>query len=192
MGLLAKIFGAVPRNEMSGIRLDMTHPFWEVSGETDFPSLLAMLLDLLPEESVLYFEGGSPSGALLEFLRSQEVPEGAHVAYGTIWPKPKVFHLPATQQTMRRLAEMTQSCAYPELSIHFHVYRGQSVLLEWHDAFTQPMLLSGELQEQKVRTFTERLSMSYKKGVEPGATPNDGPATLLNKSKPIDGPPSVS
>jgi hypothetical protein len=49
----------------------------------------------------------------------------------------------------------------------FHVYRDQSVLLEWHDAFTQPMLLSGELPEQKVRTFAERLHMSCKKGVEP-------------------------
>jgi hypothetical protein len=167
MGLLSKIFGGVPREGMSGIRLDMTHPFWEVSGETDFPSLLTVLSDLLPEESILYFEGGSPSGALLEFLRAQEVPERAHVAYGTIWPKPRVYHLPGTPQTIRPLTEMTRSCAYPELAIHFHVYRGQSVLLEWHDAFTQPMLLSGELPEQKVRTFGERLSMSYKRGVEP-------------------------
>lgn len=40
MGLLAKIFGGVPRDELSGIRLDMSRPFWEVSGKTDFPSLL--------------------------------------------------------------------------------------------------------------------------------------------------------
>lgn len=166
MGLLARIFGAVPREEWSGIHLDVTRPFWEVSGETDFPSLFSALLNLLPEESILYFEGGSPSGALLEFLRAQEIPERAHVAYGTIWPRPRVFHLPATVLTMSRLSELTQSCAYPELAIHFHVYRGQSVLLEWHDAFTQPMLLSGELPEQKVRPFAERLSMSYKR-VEP-------------------------
>lgn len=172
MGLLAKIFGTVPREEMSGIRLDMTGPFWEVCGETDFPSLLTALPDLLPDESVLYFEGSSPSGALLEFLRAQEVPERAHVAYGTIWLKPSVFHLPATPQTMRRLTEMTRSCVYPELAIHFHVYRAHSVLLESHDAFTQPMLLSGELPEQKVGTFAERLSMSYKKNVQPCAAAN--------------------
>ena len=191
MGLLAKIFGAVPREEMSGIRLDMTRPFWEVSGETDFPSLLTALQDLLPKESVLYFEGGAPTGALLEFLRAQQVPERTHVAYGTIWPKPRVFHLPATPQTMRRLAEMTRSCAYPELAIHFHIYREQSVLLEWHDAFTQPMLLSGELPEQEVRTFAERLSMSYKKGIE-SAPPNGGPATPFGKSGASGGPASVS
>ena len=80
MGMIAKIFGAVPRQARSGIHLNMTHPFWEVSGETDFPSLLTALPELLPEECVLYFEGGSPSGKLLEFLRAHAVPERAHVA----------------------------------------------------------------------------------------------------------------
>ena len=188
MGLLAKIFGAVPREEMSGIRLDMTRPFWELSGDTDFPSLLTALPDLLPEESVLYFEGGSPSGELLAFLRAHEAPERAHVAYGTIWPKPRVFHLPATPETMGRLVELTRSCAYPELAVHFHVYRGQTVLLEWHDAFSQPMLLSGELSEQKVRIFAERLGMSYER-VEPDAAPNGGPATRLGNSGVTEGPP---
>ncbi len=171
MGLLAKIFGGVARKEMTGIRLDMTRPFWEMSGETDFPSLLMALADLLPEECVLYFEGGWPRGELLEFLRGHEIPERAHVAYGTIWPKPIVFHLPATPETMSGLAELTRSCDYSELAIHLHVYSGQSVLLEWHDAFTQPMLLSGDLHEQRVRTFAERLCMSYKKGAQTCAAP---------------------
>jgi hypothetical protein len=53
MGLLARIFGSL---EPDGIRLDATHPFWEVSGETDFPALLAALPDLLPT-------GELPAGA---------------------------------------------------------------------------------------------------------------------------------
>jgi hypothetical protein len=57
MGLLARIFGAVSREEMRGIRLDLTRPFWEVSGETDFAALFAALPDLLPSECVFYFEG---------------------------------------------------------------------------------------------------------------------------------------
>jgi hypothetical protein len=157
---------------MSGIHLDTTHAFWELSGEADFTSLFTALPDLLPDESILYFEGGSPSGELLEFLRAKEVPERAHVAFGTIWPRPTVFHLPATGETMRCLAEMMQSHASPELAIHFHVYRDQAVVLEWHDAFSQPMLLSGELPAQKVRTFADRLRMACRKGVEPHPPPN--------------------
>lgn len=172
MGLLAKIFGAVSREEMKGIRLDVTRGFWEVFGDTDFPTLLAALPDLLPEDCVLYFEGGSPRDELLEFLNAHGVPERAHVAYGTIWPKPRVFHLPAAPETIRCLAGLMKSCVYSELANHFHVYRNGCVLLEWHDAFTQPMLLSGELPEHRVRAFAERLHMSYEKGAEPSATPN--------------------
>lgn len=175
MGLLAKIFGAVPREEMGGIHLDITRPFWEVSGRTDFPSLLSALPDLLPGDSILYFEGGSPRGHLLEFLQEHSVPERAHVAYGTIWPRPRVFHVPASPQTMIRLAELTRSCADPELAVHFHVYWASSVLLEWHDAFTQPMLLSGDLPEQKVRRFAGRLSMVCKKGAEQAAAGPSAP-----------------
>jgi len=164
MGFFAKIFGGVPREEMSGIRLDTKRPYREVSGETDFPAVLGALPDLLPAECVLYFEGGSPTGQLLDFLQGHQIPERAHVAYGTIWPKPRVFHLVATPQTTARLSELTRSCAHPELAVHFHVYRGQTVLLEWDDAFSQPMLLSGELPEQKVKAFAERLKMTYNSG----------------------------
>jgi hypothetical protein len=170
MGLLGKIvarvLGAVPPEERDGIRLDTTQPYWEVSGETDFLSLFEALPDFLPEDSVLYFEGGAPRGELLEFLEAQKVPERAHVAYGTIWPRPRVFHLPATRHTMKRLAEMMQSRGPWELAIHFHVYRGHCVLLQWHDAFAEPMLLSGELPEEKVKAFAERLGMSYKRVFE--------------------------
>jgi hypothetical protein len=190
MAILSKLLSRIPPPK--GIRLDIAHPFWEVSGETDFPSLLTALPDLLPEECLFYFEGGSPSGDLLEFLRAHGVAERAHVAYGTMWPKPTVFHLPVTPDAISRLAELTRSCAYPELAIHFHVYRDQSVLLEWHDAFTQPMLLCGEFLEQKVGIFAGRLRMSYRKCAELGAPPNSGPVAPPGGSRVRGGPPSVS
>jgi len=167
MSLLAKLFGAVPLAEMGGIHLDMTRPFWEVSGKTDFSSLLAALSELLPEGCVLYFEGGSPSDELMRFLGKYSVPERAHVARGTIWPRLLVFHVPATAETIGCLASLMRSHAEPELAIHFHVYRDQTVLLEWHDAFTQPMLVSGELPEQEIKAFAERLRMSCNRGVTP-------------------------
>lgn len=162
MGLFAKLFGAVSGGEMRGIRLNVTRPFWEVSGNTDFPSLLAALADLLPGECVLYFEGGSPSKELAQFLQEHSVPEPAHVAYGTIWPRPSVFHIPAAAANLSSLADLMRSRAYQELAIHFHAYRDQTVLLEWHDAFSQPMLLAGEFPEEQIRGFADRLGMSYK------------------------------
>lgn len=193
MSLLSKIFRAVPREEMSGIHLDTTRPFWEVSGETNFPSLLLALPDLLPVDCVLYFEGGSPSCGLLEFLQDHAIPERAHVAYGTIWPKPRVFHLAATPEIISRLAALTRSCAFPELAIHFHIYRDQRVLVQWYDAFSDPSLVSAELAEKKVRTFAARLGMSLKRGsVEPSAPRNGGPATPVGNSGVTEEPPSVN
>jgi hypothetical protein len=48
------------------------------------------------------------------------------------------------------------------LALHFHVYRAGKVLLEWHDAFGQPMLLAGSIPEKKVKSFVDALNMSYK------------------------------
>lgn len=191
MGLLGKLFRAVPSEEMSGIHLDVQHPRWEVSGETDFPSLFTVLPELLPDGCILYFEDGSPDGELLDFLRAHSVPKHAHVASGTIWPRPKVFRVPAESEPLQRLAELTRSCASPELAVHFHVYRDQKVLLEWHDVFDQEMLLSGEFPEQRVRTLADRLHMSYQR-VEPETTPNGGPATPVDNPNVPGGSPSVS
>lgn len=164
MGIIARIFGGVSREEMHGIHLDINQPFWELSGKTDYSSLFAALPELLPESCVLYFEGGSPSSDLLAFLTEHGIPERAHVACGTIWPRPKIFHVPATPEALARLAELMQSCAWPELAWHFHVYRDQTVLLEWHDAFSQEMLLSGTLHESKLRAFAAKLGMLLEPG----------------------------
>jgi hypothetical protein len=164
MGILAKIFKAVPREQRKGICLDTTKPFWEISGDTDFPTLLRCLIGLLPEGCTLYFEGGSPGGSLAEFLEEHSVPEQAHVAYGTIWPRPRIYHLPAKSEVMAGLADQMERRVYPELAIHFHVYRGQTVLLEWHDVFAQPMLLAGEFAEPQVKAFCERANLRYSEG----------------------------
>ncbi len=159
MGILAKIFGAVSREEMDGISLSLSEPFWELDGETDFPRLFTGLVALLPENSILYFEGGSPTEKLQDFLRNKSVPERARVAYGTIWPRPKTFHVPASAENLRKLAELMTSRAYPELAVHFHVYREGKVILEWHDAFTQPMLVSSEFSAEAVQQFCSLVGM---------------------------------
>src|SRR5687767_14395273 len=115
MGLFARILGGVPRSEWRGIDFDLTRPFWEVSGHTTWPALLRALVTLLPNGCILYFEDGSPSGQLAEFLKKEAIPEQAHVAHGTIWPTPRVDHLPATPAVMMRLAELMESRAEAEL-----------------------------------------------------------------------------
>lgn len=162
MGLLSKISGYVPGAERQGICLDTSKPFWELSGPCDFPLLLRALERLLDEDCTLYFEGGSPCGSLVELLRKHSAPAQSHLALGTIWPRPRIDHVPATSELLAALAAEMERRAEPELAIHFHVYRAGTVLLEWHDAFSQPMLLAGEFTEDQVGAFAERAGMRYK------------------------------
>jgi hypothetical protein len=150
---------------LSGLSLDLQRGFWEVEAETDWPVLLRAVRSFLPEDAVLYFEGGSPNEEIDTFMAAHAVPEKVHIAYGTIWPRPKVIHVPAHHQNIDLLAQIAQRCAEPELASHFHVYRDNEVLLEWHDAFSQPMLLAGSLGEDVVRGFATVLGGQYKKGI---------------------------
>ena len=162
MTLLSRIFGTHP----PGISLDLARPHWEARGETDFPCLLSALQDLLPEDCTLYLEGGSPEGELLQFLQTHALPGRIQIAPGSIGSKPRVFHLPATPEILDRLAGLARSCAAPELAVHFHVYRRQTVLLEWHDAFSQPVLLSEELSRENIKHFARKLGFACER-VEP-------------------------
>ena len=177
MGLISKVFGAVSKEEMNGAHIDLNQPFWEIEGKTNFPRLLSALTKIFPKDSILYFEGGSPNKQLSEFFNRHAIQEQLHVAFGTIWPRPKVFHVPASQQIISKLVSIAETCADPEIAVHFHVYHDAEVLLEWHDAFTQPMFLSGNIAEEKVKNFVDTLSMKSikcKSGVEQNAREDRG------------------
>ena len=166
MGWLAKLFNATPQEELDGIRLDTTRPFWELEGNTTFATLLRTLADFLPGGSVLYFEGGSPDRELLGYFSAHAIAEQSHVAVGTLWPRPVDYHVPATPQNLAELATLAESHAEPELAVHFHVYRQGTILMEWHDAFSDPMLLDGNIPESKVCAFANALDMKFRWNTE--------------------------
>lgn len=161
MGILARLFNFVPRKELKGLCLGKD-AYWEVSPTKDLPSLLRVLPKLIPESAILYLEGGTPSPDIKAFLITNCVPEVTHLAMGTIWPRPHIFHLPATLNNLSRLAELAEKCAAFEIAIHLHVYNHDKVLLEWYDAFFgDPMHLSRDVPEEKVRDFCSELSLQY-------------------------------
>lgn len=161
MSLLSKLFNFVPKNEREGIALGQ-NPQWEVSEAKDFPSFLRALIHLIPEGSVLYLEGGTPRSELLQFLEKKLVPEQSHLAMGTIWPRPLVHHVLATSQNLAELADIAENYCSPEVAIHTHVYRGNRVLLQWYDAFADPLYISKDIPEDDVKKFCEVLSIEYK------------------------------
>jgi hypothetical protein len=161
MGILAKIFNFVPRKERE--RISLGHDaYWQVAGEVELSSLLRALPKLMPESAILYLEGGSPPRKVKSFLDEHCVPEVTHLETGTIWPRPRTYHLPATSGNLTDLAKLCEKCVAFEVAIHFHVYEDKKVLLEWYDAFcNDPMYLSRDIAEGKVRAFCDELSLQY-------------------------------
>lgn len=163
MGWLARLFGAVPKEEMDGIRLSTAASYWEVDGPKTFEEMFNALRGWVPQDAVLYFEGGSTDAEIDNFMAKHSVPEVSHVALGTIWPRPKVFHVPATVSILTELARIMKHHAEHELAVHFHVYRNDSVLIEWHDSFSQAMLISGDIAEEKVKIFADKIGKSFRR-----------------------------
>lgn len=160
MGILARFFRWVPAPDRSGIRLEDHHP-WEVTATNDVERFLRALPLLVPAGAIAYFEGtGEPHVA--EYLRRISVPPSVQVALGTIWPRPDCYHVPITVQNMEALAALLEERPAGYFCSHCHVYEGESVLLEWHDAFTgDPMRVSRRIGAEKVSRFAAALGSSY-------------------------------
>lgn len=171
MGILARLFNFVPPKELKGVSLGHD-AYWQVGGKVELPSLLRALPNLVPQNAILYLEGGTPPQEVRTFLDAYCVPEVTHLAMGTIWPRPHVFHLPATSENLGRLADLAAECSAFEVAIHLHVYEQNKVLLEWYDAFGEdPMYLRRDISEEKVRMFCSELALQYKvceSGIAPG------------------------
>ena len=190
MGWLKNLFRTVPKEEMEGIHLDTTQPYWETIGPRGFTELFKALQGWLPPNAVLYFEGGSPDAEINDFMANFSIPEQTHVAMGTIWPRPKVFHVPATEAVLKKLTSIMEHHAEPELAVHFHVYQDNTVLLEWDDAFDQSLLISGSILEETVKVFADKIGEKYWKVVQEAGfiresekrnIPDEGPFGGLRK-----------
>jgi hypothetical protein len=163
MGFLARLFGAVPKREWSGIRLADTEP-WCVSATKDVERFVRALPALMPSGSVVYFEDTAEPHVRRD-LESISVPSQVRLAIGTIWPRPDSYHVPLTAETMEALALFLETHPAGFFSAHCHVYCDGVVLLQWHDAFiNDPMYISRTFGADAVAAFAEKLGSSVSVG----------------------------
>jgi hypothetical protein len=166
MGFLARLFGAVPREEQDGIRLTEAEP-WLLRPTKDVARFLRALPSLVPENSIAYVEG-TGEAHVAKCLQRVSIQPQVRVAIGTIWPKPDSYHLPLTEGNVEALAVFLEENPAGCFCDHFHVYRDGEVLLEWHDAFSDdPIYVSRSVGEHAIARFTEALGSSYSCGWTP-------------------------
>jgi hypothetical protein len=159
MGFLARLFGAVPRDERKGIQLTDSDP-WRVSPTKDVESFLRALPTLVPDGAVVYFED-TAEPHVGRYLQRVSVPPVSHVAVGTIWPRPDSYHVPMTSDSMAALSTFLEQNPAGYFCSHCHVYRDGVVLLEWYDAFMDvPMYISRTVGDDAVAQFANVIGAS--------------------------------
>jgi hypothetical protein len=165
MGFLARLFGAVPKDEWGGIHLTDAEPWW-VSPTKDVGRFVRALPSLMPPGSVVYFED-TAEPHVRRYLQRVSVPPHARMAIGTIWPRPDCYHVPLTAETMESLAAFLEQNPAGFFSAHCHVYNDGVVLLQWYDAFSNvPMYISRTIGADAVARFAESLGSSVSAGLE--------------------------
>jgi hypothetical protein len=87
-------------------------------------------------------------------------PEGK-IERGTIWPRPKSFHVSISDAVMNGLAKISERHAEPEVADHMVAYHQQGILLEWYDAGLDPIYVSKQIGEESLAAFCAKIGASY-------------------------------
>jgi hypothetical protein len=129
----------------------------EIGYVTDLKRLLQAIDETMPRDSVLYLEGTSIAPDVATFLESRSAKDQREVTPNTLWPKPKVFHVPLAGDNLAQLRNLADNHADPEVADHLVVYRRDDVLLWAHDAGYGYVRVARNLRESIVNALRNAL-----------------------------------
>lgn len=158
MGFWSRFF-----KEPEGLRIEGEY-IWEISNPEDHINVLRQIFELFPIGHILYLEG-MDKHIYVNQLASKESNYKAPIAQGTMWPKPHIAHIPLNTANIEYIIHILENEGYVEqqVFVHLHVYHDNKVVLQWHDAADDPIILSEELDENRVEAFCKNIGSTYKK-----------------------------
>lgn len=128
---------------------------WKVSGVRTAEDFFRAASLLVPDATHMFLEG-SPDPDI-EALLADALDDADYAApVGTLWSWPQKsrrFSVRASSELFARLAEAASKHAEPEICDHVHFYRGQEALVQWFDAFSDPVLVSKSVAHEQVERF---------------------------------------
>jgi hypothetical protein len=163
MRWLSKIFDYVPAHERKGISLDERNCWLIDFKKSDIALFIREMGMLFPQGSTIYLEGTAIVSGIQEYLGSIRAEETTKLEMGTIWPRPKIFHVPLVDEHLQRLAEFTDTHAMAEVCDHLHVYKDDEVLLQGYDIWDKVVYVSGKTGEGPIKDFCARVDCKYRK-----------------------------
>lgn len=150
---------------VSGATLDYVRA-WEVSAPPRPIRLAPALRVLLSEQGVVALEGVSIHPEVKRTLQRYLIVPALEIRPGTSYPTPEWLHMRASEDALKALNELVNTCAGPEICNHLYAYEQGTLLLEWHDAFDDPIHVAGTVSSTVIAAFCAAL------GVGPAKAPS--------------------
>jgi len=135
-----------------GHLMDAAH--WRVTGIRELSRLLRAAAALADDGVLCVAEGAWPDG-VLRVLRRIGASPGELPHPGPGCASRDAFHVPLTADNARELADLADHAAEPEIGLHFAVFAGGAIVLEWFDAVGDPVSLAPTVPEATVRSFAD-------------------------------------
>ena len=138
-------------------------PCWRLSPPRDFCEFLRELPKFVPEGSILCLEGGDAYD-VDEYLAARPAIYENETDQGWLRHRPKVFYIPITEANLIGLGDLSERHAEPEVANSISVYRDDQIIMSWHDLPFDPIYVSTQFDEQKLKKLGDVLgceSLSY-------------------------------
>ena len=128
---------------------------WEVSGVRRADEFFRAVALLVPDATHLLLEG-APAREVAGLIAVHVDEQSDYQApRGTLWslPPSRRFSLRASLSLYAQLREAAAHHAEPEICYHLHIYRDKEPLVQWFDAFGDPMLVAKSIPRAQVEQF---------------------------------------
>ena len=154
-----------------GIDLDSVDR-WVVEGLKDSIAFFRHLGDLVPPDSILYFEGSAIIPEAAQLYERNRAANPVCVVRDSIFPIPEVFHVSMSPGVIESLIDLLRQHPVEACFHHVKAYREGKLLFTFHDAFDGSYLLvSDRIPEESIRAFTSILGAVHRR--EPNVNKRD-------------------
>src|SRR5438874_2376635 len=129
---------------------------WRISGVRDAAAFFRAIPLLTPNATHVFLEGAPARDVVAGFAAHLDDQSDYAAPRGTIWSFPgrnRRFTLRASAALFAHLSEAAACHAEPEICYHVHLYRNDEPLVQWFDAFDDPMLVARSVPRPQIERF---------------------------------------
>ena len=142
---------------LEGLEID-TPSHWGIAPVNDPVGFFNGLHAIMPEHSVLYFEGVHVCPEAQAFYAAHRAKNAVAVARDTIFPVPESFHLAYSTDVVAGVLKLLKTHEQFNLFNHIKGYASSALIFTLHDGFGNVLRISQRAPESAVKGFAALLA----------------------------------